>query len=85
MPIVSPPRLSAAVIEKVLRSVVTPLDDGWCVWDPKTDSKHIFKQACDCTGYRLRGSCSHVIAVEMYKKRRQGYSPEQVEELLRKL
>lgn len=84
MPIVGSP-VTVNMVEKVLRSVVTPLDDGWNIWDPMTGSEHIFNLGCDCVGYSIRGICSHQLAVDMHKKRLQGYSPEQVKELLQNL
>lgn len=85
MPIVNHPRLSETVITKVLRSVVTLEPDGWHVWDPATDSRHIVNPQCDCAGKAIRGTCSHEIAVAMHLQRDAGASVEQIVELLRKL
>ena len=85
MPIIMPPRLSDEVIEKVLRCVVTPLGSDWEVWDPKLNSHHIVNRTCDCTGYSIRGTCSHLIALDMYRERQKGATPEQVREILQNL
>jgi len=44
-------------------------EDGWLVWQPGHEAHLVKKEklfyTCDCTGFQMRGVCSHIAAVRI--------------------
>ena len=64
---ITQPFPSLGMIYRAKRMNVTETEDGWEVQQPFHYPHSVIKEikfyTCDCVGYKMRGMCSHVIAV----------------------